>query len=740
MDEQKLLTRIQELEEELHQLQLQRSAFGTIAEGIIVVDDDDKILFCNQAFTTMWQIPSALSQESRDLSSLRDALFQQMVSDESADSLHEFLSPHPSANQQDFQLANGRIYEQFFSAQEEDGASYSWSFRDVTRRRVLEFNARRNQQFFEHILKAAPIILYAIDRDGVVTFSQGKGLSRVGRRPNEWVGKNVFDVYQDHPMTRDLRKALNGLPVRVTHEFEGVYHEMYLSPLFDKQQQISGVIGLTIDVTDQRRGREYMREAKELRRARDKANAANMAKSSFVANMSHELRTPLNSIIGFSQFLVNDKTFSPKQQEYLSLIMRSSEHLLALINDILELSKIEAGHTQLNIDDFDFRELLESLDSIFRANAENKRLHFTAEFDEAIPRYLSGDRGKLRQILVNLLSNAIKYTRQGSVTLRVQSLELSTDTDPQKRYKLSFEVEDTGVGIARDELHLLFDPFSQTASGREQQTGTGLGLAIVKAFTDLMKGSIRVDTTLGHGTTFHIILELPAATVIPGKLSNPTGRVLRLRNTDNTPRILVVDDKWENRIMLARMMERVGFEVREAENGEEALHVWRDWQPNLIWMDMRMPVMDGYDATQKIRTDVHGSDPVIIALTASAFEHERTKVLAMGCDDFMTKPFREVELFDMVSRYLDVEFIYENEQEATPLIRDRTIFSNHLAQIPEEIQQSLRQAAQALSLHAVEKVANQIEPLDKPLADHIRGLAGEFDFQAITEALNSQEK
>ncbi len=736
-----LEARIASLEYENRQLRVQSATLDAIGEGILSVDAEERLVFINHAFASMWELHLSNFQTGSPYKELRDHLLQKLADDLNPTAISQFLSLDAAGQHVDIHLQSGHIFEQYTSQLITNGmvTSTIWSFRDVTKRRAIENTLRRNQQILERVIRSAPIILYAADMDGVVTFSQGRGLERIGLKNNDLVGENLYELYAtDDYRIADFTQAYRGNEVRAQYHDDGLYHEVYLSPLFNEDYEQIGIMGLAVDVTEQRRGRRAINQTRELRRAKEAAEAANVAKSTFLANMSHELRTPLNSIIGFSQLLVNDENFTPQQREYLSLIMRSSEHLLALINDILEITKIETGHTELNKRDFDLYELLQSLDSIYHANAANKRLSFMTQFEDGLPRYLSGDRGKIRQILINLLSNAIKYTKKGCVTFRADAVSAS-GTD---RYRLMFEVEDTGIGISPDEKHLLFDPFSQTESGRSQQSGTGLGLAIAKQFAELMGGTIKVESEIGRGSCFIVEVEAEPATAIPKDATQDSRRVLGLAAHGSVPRVLVVDDKWENRVMLARTMERVGLSVREASDGEEAVRTWHEWQPDLIWMDMRMPTVDGYTATQQIREEDDHKQPVIIALTASAFEHERTKVMAVGCDDFVTKPFRDIELFDMIAKHLDVEFIYDQPNPNTGAggeLQDANRLRERMANLPDEQRRDLKQVAQSLDLQGVEGVVERFAEEDPALANRIRDLAHEFDFQAIVQALTYQE-
>ncbi|MBN2548806.1 MAG: response regulator [Anaerolineales bacterium] len=395
----------------------------------------------------------------------------------------------------------------------------------------------------------------------------------------------------------------------------------------------------------------------ELEKSKDAAEAASRAKSAFLANMSHEFRTPLNAILGFTQLMVRDTRMKPDQRENMAIIYRSSEHLLGLINDVLEISKIESGRTILAPSSFDLHRLLEGLEEMFALRAEGKGISLELALSPGVPQYVNADEGKLRQVLMNLLGNAVKFTQAGQVMLRVAPGSPSDDAQNQW---IAFAVEDTGPGIPAEELEQLFVPFVQTTVGQEAQEGTGLGLSISQQYVHLMGGDIQVKTQPGEGSIFQF--ELPFRLVGAADLEKPqpTRRVIGLQPGQLVRRILVVDDQEVNRKLLAKIFIPLGFEVKEAENGKQALITWEYWQPHLILMDMRMPVMNGYEATRQIKATTQGQATIIIALTASALEEDRVVILSEGCDDYIRKPFHEDELLATVARYLGVQYIYQD--------------------------------------------------------------------------------
>jgi signal transduction histidine kinase/ABC-type nitrate/sulfonate/bicarbonate transport system substrate-binding protein/CheY-like chemotaxis protein len=401
-------------------------------------------------------------------------------------------------------------------------------------------------------------------------------------------------------------------------------------------------------------------EAK-LRTARDDAETANQAKSSFLANMSHELRTPLNAILGFSEMLGRDHDTTADQQEKLTIINRSGTHLLGMINDVLDLSKIEAGQVELEPEAFDLPEMLQDIGRMFEMRAARAHLRFNLELDPVLTPYIKTDIGKLRQILINLLGNALKFTNEGGFSLRARTIPMADDP---AMVMLQLEVQDSGPGIPPEQLQRIFEPFVQAQQTRAGLRGTGLGLAISSSFVKLLGGEISVDSEIDKGSLFRVDLPVSLAGADEGSsLGSARPTVLGLEPGQPAWRILVVEDNIENRLLLSSLLVQVGFEIREAENGKEGVAQFQQWQPHFIWMDMRMPVMDGYEATTRIR-ELPGGDTVkIVAITASAFKEQRKSIMEAGCDEVMHKPFQAQEIFDAMADQLGVRYIYEESGE-----------------------------------------------------------------------------
>ncbi len=476
---------------------------------------------------------------------------------------------------------------------------------------------------------------------------------------------------------------------------------------------------------------ERLRIEQKLQQAKEDAEAASRAKSAFLARMSHELRTPLNVILGFAQILSRGAGLGPEQREHLGIIQQSGAHLLALINDTLEMSKIEAGRATLLLEDFDLHELLDGVEAMLRLPADDKGLALRFERSPETPRFVRTDQRKLRQILLNLMGNAIKFTARGSVSLRVAP-DPADDGPP----RLRFVVEDTGPGIARAELATLFDAFVQADAGRRALQGTGLGLPICQNFARLLGSAITVESEPGRGSRFSF--DVRVETVDPVELlrSARARRVTGLAPGQPAYRILVVEDRWQNRALLTKLLSSVGFVVEEAADGEEAIRAWERFSPHLVWMDMAMPVMDGFEATRRIKATPRGRETVIIALTASAFEEDREVVLAEGCDDFVRKPFSEEEIFEKMAQHLGVRYVHE-EEPAPPsrAIARPPLVPAELLALPAEWLAALRQAAAELDQERVLDLIEQVRERAPQVADALSALAERYEYERILKAV-----
>lgn len=512
---------------------------------------------------------------------------------------------------------------------------------------------------------------------------------------------------------------------------------------------------------------QLQKEIVERKKAEESAAAASKAKSEFLANMSHELRTPLNAILGFTQVMIRDPFLSTDQLENLRIINRSGEHLLDLINDVLDMSKIEAGIITISETSFDLYRLLDTLEEMFHFKAEKKglKLRFTVHPD--VPHYIKADEKKLRICLINLLGNAIKFTENGSVTLRVNlgGIEskpglVHTTFSEGEPFPITFEVEDTGVGIAPEEIDSLFDAFVQSEAGRKSAEGTGLGLTITRKFVQLLKGNITAVSALNKGTIFKFNIQISRADAYE-VIEQPLQRVSTLEADQGSYRILVVDDTQENRLLLVKLLQPIGFEVLEAENGEQALTLWDSWQPHLILLDTRMPVIDGMEVAIQIRakerekqekslinhqSPINSYHTVIIALTASAFEERRDEIIAAGCDDFVRKPFQEQVIFEKMTEFLGVRYIYEQLPpviNTTPGLRyfiserPDSFFLPLLGQMPLNWVQQLNQAANEVNEDLVCQLIEKIPEDFVALGDALKDLLEDFRLDRIVRITQS---
>ena len=516
-------------------------------------------------------------------------------------------------------------------------------------------------------------------------------------------------------------------------------------PVLDENGHLVEYVGTAMDVTERkqaedelRRHRDHLEElvrerTEQLAEAKTRAEAANREKSRFLANMSHELRTPLNAVLGFSRLLKSGSDVTPRQQEALDIIVRSGEHLLNLINNVLDMAKIESGKVVLEESDVDLHRLLHEVQSLMGVGAAEKGLRFTLEFAPELPRFVSVDAGKLRQVLLNLVGNAIKYTDTGGVTLRASH---ANDAQPERAH-LEFEIEDSGPGISHEDRQRVFLPFVQVGAPASVQAGTGLGLAICQQYAELMGGRIGVESEPGKGSVFRFRIPVGIRLSLTESGEPAHGRILGLAEGQPRYRLLLVEDQPDNRLLLRRLLDPLGFELREAANGQEAVAVFAQWHPDLIWMDIRMPIMDGVEAVRRIRTTTAGAKTKIIALTAHALEEERSPIMAAGCDDFVRKPFREQDIFAALVRHLRLEFLYERAPDPASASRspELAIEPKQLAGLPAELRRELRQAVLELDTARTQTLIAQVAERDPALGRALQALAKQLDYKRLLNLL-----
>lgn len=478
----------------------------------------------------------------------------------------------------------------------------------------------------------------------------------------------------------------------------------------------------------------------QLKDSKIEADRANQSKSTFLANMSHELRTPLNAILGFSQLLERKPPEADKLNADLRTINRAGEHLLHIINDVLDMSKIEAGAIKLEEESFDIGSLLLELVNMMRIRAESKGLSLTLEQSSSFPRFIYGDQIKIRQILINLLGNAIKFTDKGGVTLSLDA-DISNN---EKDVLLKFQVIDSGIGIPVNLQSDVFKPFEQashTYGLNTGQKGTGLGMAITQQFVHLMQGEIYLESELGKGTTvfFNVKVNMSQEVYLQEQVHKK--KVIAVKNMPNKVKVLIVEDQPDSAALLERVVQSIGMETKIANNGKAAVDLFSKWQPDFIWMDRRMPIMDGLEATKIIREQTGGEHVKIVALTASALKEETERIMQCGFDKFLAKPYKIETIYEVMKELLNLEYEYEQEKSSSAFALEAIkINKEKLNRLDFKIRHKLYIAAVELNSDKVIEVAESIYQDDEETAQVLKQLAIKFEFEQLIEVLELIDK
>ncbi len=638
--------------------------------------------------------------------------------------------------------------------------SYVISMSDITERRRAEHDLRKLYRAIEQ----SPVSVVITDINGAIEYVNPKFTQVTGYTFEEALGENPRilksgttppEVYADLWQTILAGNEWQGEFYNRKKDGSCYWEAASISPITSSDGSITRFVAVKEDITPRK-----LAEA-ELQQAKEQAEAANRAKSAFLANMSHELRTPLNAILGFAQLLVLDNRLLPEQQEHLGIIERSGEHLLALINDVLEMSKIEAGRPTLHNHHFDLHRMLDDLDDIFRLRATEKHLQLRFNLAPHTPRTIYADERKLRQVLMNLLSNAIKFTRQGHISVYIgthsppahmagETEKPGNATAPVAGSMLCCSVEDTGLGIEWGDLEHIFDAFYQTSQGKYVYEGTGLGLPISRNFVQMMGGELHVESAPGCGSMFwfEIPIQVDKTSMVDvGDRAKPFTPHQATTPLPGQPayRVLVVEDEAYNRALLTRLLEMLGMEVRGALHGQEAIEYWKQWAPHIIFMDMRMPVMDGYEATRRIKALSKVKTPdapltPIVALTASVFMEDRNKIMAVGCDDFIQKPFHQVQICEMLVKHLGVRFAVgaqqaEPHERATQDPPAEPLLQEMVAAMPERWVLEMSYAASVADVRKVEQLIAELEEQHGMLAHELTRHVQDFRFDKIMALL-----
>ena len=509
--------------------------------------------------------------------------------------------------------------------------------------------------------------IFGLDKQGRFTFLNPKACKLLGYKNDlSLIGKYIFDTVLVHE--DDHSHAYNRLMLQLEKKLKFKKKDNlsfpidYVStPIRDKDNFIIGSVVVFNDSSKRKSDED------KLKKAINDSIFANQSKSIFLTNMSHELRTPLNTILGFASIIRKSPNLNNKEQENLSIIHKSGEHLLDIINEILDLSKIEAGKIDINPSDFNFKNFINEIEQMFRSKYEKKKLDFFLHVDPKIPKHLKCDKKRLKQILINLLTNALKFTQEGQVTLKVSI----------KKEQLCFEIIDSGIGIKEDDFELIFKPFGQSNININSKNSTGLGLGISKKLINKMGGDIWVKSTFKKGSVFYFTIFIEVSNKEKIIYKDKHRLALGLKNKDNTKKILIVDDILENRLFLKQLLAIYGLKTFEAKNSKEALLLYKKENIDLIFMDISMPEVDGFETTKLIREKTSNKDLIIVMVSAHAFKEHEQKSLEVGANTFLTKPLKEEHLIEVLQNYLNLEFIYKEEQvsyKQTQPIKKETLF------------------------------------------------------------------
>ena len=596
-------------------------------------------------------------------------------------------------------------------------------------KRVQERTAelRRAEGRFRELLESAPDPIVVINASGLISLVNAQAEQLFGYARHELLDQPIEALVPDHRLFSDRRELLakrkdgTEFPVEISQ-----------SPLETEEGKV--VSNAIRDITERKRAEDHILALNcRLKETADDAEAANRAKSTFLSTMSHEIRTPLNAILGYAQLMLRDPQLSADAKTNLRIIGSSGEHLLGLINDVLDMSKIEAGRSELHPVLFNLSRLLEDLTAMFRLRAESKGLQFELQFDgEDLP-YIVADEGKVRQAMINLLGNAIRFTMRGFIRLQVNLQEKGGDA-----LWLSARVVDTGEGISEEEQKKLFQPFSQAKGSLNTREGTGLGLAISRKYAQMMGGDIKLISRRGEGSTFCFEIPVQRGDASVAIRGNAGRRVIGIRAGTEPPEILVVDDQLENRDSLMKLLACIGFPVRGAENGEEAIQCWQQRHQKLILMDVHMPVMDGLEATRRIKADPRGADTRIIVLSASAMDDDRRKIADTGADEFLAKPCQEDRLFATMGELLRVSFDYEDAACGDDVagVLPGSLTGEELRRLPADLLQEFQEATFTGNKRLLDALVLKVrQHLRGSLAGALKELVDRYEYDKLTRLL-----
>ncbi len=592
---------------------------------------------------------------------------------------------------------------------------------DITERKQAEDNLRASEARYRAVVEDQSELICRFLPDTTLTFVNDAYCRYFGVQREKILGQSFLELLPEevHEIVLDNLQLLNNTnKSTVVYEYSFTDEDNNLCwqqrsdrAICDDTGQIIELQSVETDITQRKLAETKLQAAKEA------AESANRAKSAFLANMSHELRTPLNAILGYTQIFNRNNALGDKHRDGLQIIERSGNYLLTLINDILDLSKIETGKIELYPADFNFNKFIQCITEIFQIQAQQKGIIFTYQSLSQLPTWIHADEKRLRQIMINLLGNAIKFTQQGQVTLKVN----------YKNSNIHFQVEDTGIGISTADLKKIFSPFQQAGNPNYQAEGTGLGLSITKKLVEIMEGKLQVESKLNEGSIFSTTLFLPEVDDL-NSIESPISQIIigYLNAHLYQFKILVVDDSPENCSVITNLLTPLDFIVIEASNGQEGLEKVYSFKPDLIILDLMMPIMNGFEFVQCLRQNF--KDIIVIAASASVFEYHRDNSITAGCNAFLPKPIDANELLNYLQKYLQLEWIYEQNNNKEPLI-EINLDNIHL---PTETAKKLLNLAMMGDINEILEQAEQLKQTDShPLAEKIIELANNFDDEEI---------
>jgi len=702
-------------------LRIRNDAMESAPNGIMITDIHGAITYANPAFAKMWSYHNNSVHNKNlltlfgNLAELRQ-MFSQLPDDGTWQG--ELNTNKPDGSKVIMQLSASLIGER------NKDASIVIYFQDNTQHRQAEAALTESERSFRILFEKSALGISILNPQGKFISYNPSLQKMLGYTDQQLHQMTLSEILP--PENSNLAELSSAALLHNNYRAKKQHYKakngnkrwcsIALYRLNDEQ-----TICMMEDITQQKRSQAILRGAIKAKAAKEAAEAANLAKSDFLANMSHELRTPLNGILGFAQILKRDKSLNHQQQDAVHTITQSGEHLLSLINDILDLSKIEARKIELHKQLFQFHDFINVINDIVQIRAMQKHIYFTYTATSPLPMTVTGDETRLRQVLVNLLGNAVKFTHKGGVTFKVGY------TPSKNKKQIRFQIIDTGSGIADEQLETIFIPFRQVGD-QQHIEGTGLGLSISKKFVEMMGGKLSVKSILGKGSMFWFDITLPEAEEWAHPKQAQERQIIGVKG--KTRKILIVDDSKLNRLMLVNLLSPLGFQVYEAKNGQEGIEKAQAILPDVILMDIIMPVMDGLDATRGIRKLPNIKDVPIIAISASAFKRHRQASLEAGCNEFIAKPLKNEALLEKMRVHLNFEWRYDESNQENTVETPRS-----LHQPPAETLKTLHELAM---MGDVEGIVEQLDKLDKqfaPIIAEFRRLADSFDITQLTERI-----